>query len=586
MAVRHAPLRGSGVRTAPSSPPEGPHTDRPRSRMRLQTVVVIEVILALGVLAWALSGSRLGWIALVVAGVIALALIPLPGRRSLVAWAGERLGFSWARSRRRSTDVAPAPFDIPVGNQTNAHASMRTASSTGHDTIGARWVDDTLITVLRVAAASPTATYLVPGSSSVADPHGQVVPLAALAECINPFDIALDSIEVISHGIRSWGAGPVSASYHRTLGPLSATAHRSVLVVLRLNPLDCADAVARRGGGSVGAIRTATITTRRVANRLSEHGLRVSILNGAEITAVTSQLAEGAPLDDLDEAWQSVEVHALRFRSAAIDPTALGEMLASVWVNPALSTTVTLRMRHDAAGELEVGAIARFAEVPTAGRAIDTWPTGLIPLDGHHFDALGASLPIAVSARLSRSLPVLRGIDAQEALRRLPLPASGCGQLVGADHTGRAVAVPLIGPDVREVAIAAGPQLVSQVILRAVAIGASVTIHSVRPVQWHHLIAAVADPQQLSMADDRIPPASGHRVTIFDGMAGPAAEPGTTHITVLAPGDPRIAEMVPDASVIVRQNPRTPQDFSVTTPNDRVAVTMVATPDEWTFIGR
>ncbi|MGC5256613.1 type VII secretion protein EccE [Gordonia sp. DT218] len=556
-----------------------------RRRVTLQTFVLIEVVLGVGLIVWATSDSALGWIALLVAAVTSLALIPFRGGRSVVGGWAQRWGFVWARSRRRSTDLAPVPFDIPAGPQQGARTSMRTPAG-GGDTIGARWAGDTLITVLRVSPGSPAATFLTPGTADVTDPTGQVVPLDALAECINPFDIPLDSIEVISHGVRSWGSGPIAQTYHRTLGPLAATAHRSVLVVLRLNPLDCADAVARRGGGAVGALRTATITSRRVARRLTESGLRVSLLSGAEITAVTGQLSEGLALDDMAEQWDSIGSGQLRFRSAAIEPQSIGSVLSTVWVNSALSTTATVRLRHDPDGVLEVTGMVRFAELPSAKRSVESWPDGLTPLDGHQFDALAASLPISIPARLDRTLGAVHGAEADRLLRALSLPAGGCGQLVGADHSGRAVAVPLLGPDLRSVAITAGPQLVSQVTLRAVAIGASVTVHTVRPGQWQHLVAAVGDLRQLALSSDRVRSPSGHRVVIFDGLTGPPPEANTTHITVCAAGDPRVAELAPDASVFIRQNPRAPQDISVTTATERVAVTMVATPDEWTYIGR
>ncbi|AZG48772.1 type VII secretion protein EccE [Gordonia insulae] len=578
----------SGTRPTPTPPPVPPAGAPDRGRRRgitLHTLVLTEVVLAIGLIGWAASGSRLGWIALVVAAVASLALVPWRGRPSAIGAALRRLGFVWARARRRSADLAPTPFDIPTGPAQPGQSPIRT-SATGGDTIGARWVGDTLITVLRVAPAAPAVTYLTPGSAAVTDPAGQVVPLGALAECINPFDIPLASIEVISHGVRSWGGGPLAQTYHRTLGPLPATAHRSVLVVLRLNPLDCADAVARRGGGAVGALRTATITTRRVAKRLSESGLRVAVLNGPEITALTDQLTEGSPLDDMTEDWDSITSGQLRFRSAGIEPGAIASVLTTAWVNTALSTTATIRLRHDADGVLEVRGMIRHAELPSAGRTADPLPEGLTAVDGHQFDALAAGLPIALAGRLDRRLGAVRGPEAQRLLDELRLPASGCGQLVGADHVGRAVAVPLLGPDVRAVAISAGPQMVAQVILRAVAIGASVTIHTVRPDQWHQLIEKVGDPRRLALSSDRAQAPSGHRVVVFDGLTGPPAEPHTTHITVLAPGDPRVSELVPDASVIVRQNPRAPQDISVTTATERVAVTMVATPDEWTFIGR
>lgn len=579
-------MADSGVSVLPIGRRGGQgHRDRRSHRgITLSTLVVIEVVLAIGLGAWAASGNPLGWIALVVAGAASLTLLPLRDGRSLVGRWAQRMGFVWARARRPSADLTPPSFDIPAAPSPAGNSSIR--SSAGNDTIGARWVENTLITVLRVAPAGPAATHLTPGRATVADPAGQVVPLDALAECINPFDIRLESIEVISHGVRSWGGGPIAQTYHRTLGPLAATAHRSVLVVLRLNPLECADAVARRGGGAVGALRTATITTRRVAKRLSESGLRVSVLSGAEITSVTGQLAEGAPLDDMTEDWTSIASGQLRFRSAAIDPAAMSSVLGSVWVNSALSTTATIRLRHDADGMLEVSGLIRFAELPSAGRTADPLPDGLTALEGHQFDALAASLPIAVPARLDRRLPSLRGVEADRLVRTLTLPASGCGQLVGADHGGRAVAVPLVGPDVRSVAVAAGPQVVAQVTLRAVAIGAAVTVHTVRPDRWQHLIGAVGDLRRLALSSDRAQTPAGHRVTIFDGLTGPPPEPDTTHITVLAAGDPRVGELVPDAAVVLRQDPRAPQDISITTANERVAVTMVATPDEWNYIGR
>ncbi|MEE4024809.1 type VII secretion protein EccE [Gordonia sp. PKS22-38] len=585
-------MRGAPTLPAARPTPVPPGTGavsgrRPRRDRRglpLTTLVVIETVLGLGLVVWAVSGSRIGWVALLVCGLASLSLTPLRGRRSLVSAWTQRVGFRWARARRSSADLVPASFDIPVGPQTG-RLPVRTQTSAA-DTIGARWVDDTLITVIRVSPSAPVATYLTPGRAAVGDPAGQTIPLDALAECINPFDIRLDSIEVISHGVRSWGGGPIAQTYHRTLGPLAATAHRSVLVVLRLNPLDCADAVARRGGGAVGALRTATITTRRVANRLSESGLRVSILNAAEITTVTHQLSEGAAIDDMGEEWDSIGAGDLRFRSAVIDPDAIASVMSTVWVNTALSTTTTLRLRNDADGVLEVSGMVRFAELPTAGRAVDPLPPGLTVLDGHQFDALAATLPIAVPGRLDRRLVAARGEDAEFLLRSLRLPAGGCGQLVGADHGGRAVAIPLLGPDVRSVALCAGPQVVGQVILRAIAIGASVTVHTIRPAHWQNLIAQVGDLRRLALSSDRVQSPSGHRVVVFDGLTPPPAEPHTTHITVLAPGDPRVSDLVPEAAVILRQDSRAPQDISVTTAGERVAVTMVATPEEWKMLGR
>jgi type VII secretion protein EccE len=561
--------------------------DRNTRAMGLRTFVVIEVVLATGLVAWALSGHLWGVSALVVAAIGAAGLVSIGGRRSLFGRAGGRLVFSWSRMRRDHADLAPAPFDIPLPAPA-AHAAARRSSAP--TTIGARWVGDTLVTVVRVDPGAPAVTYLTPGNNTLGDETGQVVPLDVLAECISPYDIRLSSIEVVSSGVRVWGSGVAPTTYERTLGPLSATAQRSVLVVLRLNPLDCADAVARRGGGATGALRTATITTRRVAKRLAEKGLSTTILSAAQITAITTQLTEGAPLESLSEEWDSVDVTGLQMRSAAIEPAALPDVLRTIWVNPAVSTTVTLRLRHVDAehrrrtdrATVEVSGFVRFNEFPTAARVLTEWPAGLIPLDGRQFDALAGSLPIATPGRLDRNVPSLTGPDAEAFLSSTRLPAGGCGQLIGADHAGRAVATRLVGPGISTVSVAAGIHVVAQIALRAVAVGAAVRVHTDRPHRWTPLVTAVGDPSALSLSADRTPPRAGPALIIVDGVSPPPPQPDTTRMIVVAPG---LADPADGATVALRQNPRTPQDITLDAGGQPVLVTMVATPDEWNLIG-
>ncbi|MFP3670753.1 hypothetical protein SB717_37340, partial [Priestia sp. SIMBA_032] len=84
-----------------------------------------------------------------------------------------------------------APFDIPIPDGTP---------------IGARWDGTSLITVLRIDTPPPAIGLL--------DPHGCTgipgIPLPALAQSVRQFDIELESIDVISHGIRSHGTGRVA----------------------------------------------------------------------------------------------------------------------------------------------------------------------------------------------------------------------------------------------------------------------------------------------------------------------------------------------------------------------------------------
>lgn len=531
-----------------------------QARLPLRQVIVVEMCAAAGLVVWALSSSPYGWVAPMTAALAALGAMRFTGGRAPGARVADRLRLGWSRTHRHADDVAPPPFDI------------------GESGVGARWVGAELITAVRIAPNGVAPTYLTPGAAVVDEP-GQLVPVELLAQCLNIFDISLASIDVIGHGVRTWGTSPVAGSYHRTLGPLPATAHRSVLVIIRLDPQRCAGAVAGRGGGTTGVLRTATIATRRIANRLSEKDLRTSILSAAQITQVTGQLAEGIPLGDLDEHRDSIGSRAVRFRSAAIDPTQLASVMSSVWANEALSTTVTLRLRRDAADGLEVAGVVRFAELPAAGRVVEQSPTGLIPLPGRQFDAMAASLPIAVSARMYRHLPRIRGGAAAEVVRCLAVPAGGCGQLLGADGTGRAVAMPLFGSAVGAITISGTMRLVAQVTLRAIAIGGSVTVYTTRPALWRGLIAAVGDPHLLALYDDGVAPAAGHRVMIVDGMPTPPAQPPHTQITVRRPE--HASTPLPDAAVHIEQNLAAPHEILVTTPTRRLSVTMVATADEW-----
>ncbi|MFW0786682.1 type VII secretion protein EccE [Gordonia sp. CPCC 206044] len=547
---------------------------------RLPAVVAAQTILAAGLLAWSVSGSRWGAVALVVAGCL---IAPVAGRRHGDAgrWYG-RLRFAWTRSRRRVDGLAPPPFDIPIDTGSGRRTGPHVAADP--DSIGARWAGDTLITVIRVAPGSSTLTWLTPESASVADPSGQFIPLHALADSLCSFEIRLASIDVIGHGIRTWGTDRIAQIYHRTLGPLAATAHRTVLVVIRLNPSDCPDAIRRRGGGAVGAMRTATVATRRVAARLAAGGLKVSMLSAAEIAACTELLADGVRISDMAEHRESVDHRHLRFRSAMIDPTSIVPILDTVWANAAVSTTITLRLRADPDGTPVVGGLVRFAELPSAGRTVDAWPAGLTGLPDHQFDALAAGLPIGAAGDLDRRLLVSRGTDADALLHTLRFPAGGCGQLVGADRVGRAVAVPLFAPAVESVTIVAGRHLLGQVLLRAIAVGASVTVHTVSPARWHRLVESVGDPSRLGLHPDRAP-THGHRVAVYDGLTAPPPLPGTTHVIVVDPDDAdpddTPVDHVAPGALVLREIPGVPQEIRVITADTTITVTVVATAAEW-----
>lgn len=521
----------------------------------MKILVAIELLIA-GALVLSYDTGPVWWVAMAVALVGAALLIALPGRMS----GAQRLRLRAGLWRRRwlggteSDGAKPdqAPFDIPVPESSP---------------IGARWDGTSLVTVVRIDTPAPTLSFLDPRGCS----GGPSVPLAALADCVKQFDIALESIDVISHGIRTHGTGTVAQVYRRTLGPLPATAYRSVLVVLRLDPTHCPDAVARRGGGSEGALRTAIVATRRVANRIAERGLSVSILTAAQITSATTQLAHGADTGDVREDWDVVTTDRLRMRSFAIEPHHLDTALGSVWAVPSLSTTLTLRLTSTATEAISLRALVRFNTLNDDVPTVD----GLRELVGRQRAALAASLPVGAADKLP---PVGARDYMPESLATLQVSAAGCGQLIGADPGGRAVAVDLLGGTPHKVAITGGLHLAQQVLLRAIAVGARVLVHTDQPAAWQQFVTAVGDPGLLMLVGGRIAP--GHfTVAVFHGMT-PVAVDAPTIVTVVPPG---VSTEIAD--VRLEQNYAAPQDIWIGTPTGSAMVTMVATPDEIGFIG-
>ncbi|MFT4124921.1 MAG: type VII secretion protein EccE [Gordonia sp. (in: high G+C Gram-positive bacteria)] len=534
------------------------------------TLLVIEVLLALALAVWALAGMWAGPAACGVAVALSMATIawsgPSPATRAL-----RRIGYAGSRLRRTPPDPAPPPFDIPA-----LHRPAPTGTEP-EPVVGVRWVDGTLITVLRVRPGRLGVSRLAPGTLGFDEPRGMLVPLTVLADCIDPFDIPLTAIDVVSHGVRAWGSGPAATAYRRTLGPLPASAHRTVLVILRLNPNDCPDAVARRGGGAEGALRAAAITTRRVHHRLVEAGLGVTILTAAEIATATGALIDGHRLDAVSERWDHLIAGPLRLRSAAVAPGALPELLTAVWSVPSVATTLSIRLAHNDDGLLRVGALVRFDDLADeSGRHVADLPAGLVPLPGRQFEALTTALPVAAAATFPGQVPVAAGTTAAALLARLHVPAGGCGQLLGADVDGTAIAMALAGPGIDTVRIEAQWSLAALLVVRAAAIGLPVAVHSSTPERWDTVLAAIGEDA---------PAGHDSGIEVFDGVE-PGDRPGAgTRFVIVDPTRSTLTPTPGPATIVLTQNPDSPQQVTVALASGRHELTVVATPDEWALIG-
>jgi type VII secretion protein EccE len=526
----------------------------------LADLLLFQAFVVVGIVVARLFGFR-GWHGAVVGMAIAVPFILQFRGMTLPQWVTLRLRYSWGHRNKVRTIPTDEPFD----------AEMSDGSK-----IGFRWDEKTLLSLLKIEENPQAMTVLEPGMTV----SGEVLPIQLMADCLRQFDIALDSIDVISQGARSHGHSPIAAVYDAVLGPLPAIAQRSVWIALRFDPSPCADAVRRRGGGCEGVLRTAATATRRVANRLIEAGLRPRVMTSSEIAHATNQLSDGVNLRNVDETWPTCKQGNFQLRSFSVKSTMLTTAgVGLLWTIPSYSTTVCISLRRDGKHDLvKIRGLARF---DSHGRN-QIYLDGLEGLPGQQFSALAATLPVSLPKRSVGQWAFGRG---ENAFDSLALSASGCGQVIGADTEGRAVALPLFGPQIHRVEICGGLHLAQQVLLRSLALGARVRVHTNRPAAWRDMVERVGDRGLLWVADSgrgSIQAGSDrdYSVETFDGVAAHSVRVGVTTMVLRAP------HTAPSGSfdVALELLDTTADTVKVSTKAGAAVVTMVETDEESRYI--
>ncbi|MGV0809484.1 type VII secretion protein EccE [Mycolicibacterium setense] len=543
----------------------------PQRLVPLVDLIALQILVVGGTVV-AQQMHRPGWHGAAVGLVVALLLVA-PVVRGTTAPRALALRGTYLRNRRRRTrkrtgkagpgSLPVEPFDVPTSDGLQ---------------IGFRWNGTTLLSLLKIDENPRALTVLEPGVTV----SGEMVPVQALLDCLRQFDITLESIDIISQGARSAGHTDVAAVYDSVLGPLPAIAQRTVWIAVRFNPSRCAEAVRRRGGDRDGILRAATTATRRVANRLAEAGLQPQFLSASGIAAATNQLSDGVNLGSVEETWEDCREGHFRLSSFAVQPDMLTTPgLGLLWTVPSYSTTVCLSLRESADEDLvQVRGLVRFdsdVRVPTQLR-------GLTPLHGQQYSALAATLPIPAvpgAGRLGHWASGLRG----DALSELALPASGCGQVIGADQEGRAVALPVFGPQIRRVEIIGTLHLAQQVVLRSLALGARVLVHTRRPAYWRDMVDAVGRHDLLWVADfnRRAIQAGAERnytVEMFDGVPEQSVRIGVTTMVLAPPNTPASEH----ADVVLDLISLEHDTVKASTQAGSAVVTMVATDDEMRYL--
>lgn len=525
----------------------------------LADLVLLQVLIAIGLMV-ALLIRVPGWQGAAAGLALGLVLVVRARGTTLPRLVAVRSGFLLER-RRRTRGSGPAePFD---------------ASASDGTLIGFRWDGRTLLSLLKIEENPQALTVMEPGVTV----SGDTVPVDALVECLQQFDITLDSIDVISQGARSHGHTEVAAVYDAVLGPLPAIAQRSVWVAIRFDPSKCADAVRRRGGGREGILRAATTATRRVANRLTEAGLGSRIQSASEISQAANQLSDGVNPHTVEETWRTCQEGRFKLRSFGIKPAMLTTAgVGLVWTIPSYSTTVCVSLRRDPNEVTQVRGLARF---DTHNRA-RIHLRGLTHLRGYQYSALASSLPVPEP---KRRIDTWAYAAQEQDFQNMAVPASGCGQVIGADENGRAVALPLFGPQISRVEIIGTLHLAQQAVLRSLALGARVRVHSQRPGLWRGMVEEVDDHDLLWVADPnrRTMQAGADRnytVEVFDGVAEQSVRVGVTAMVVAPPN----SAPSPNADVALELLDTETDTVKVSTRAGSSVVTMVATDEEMRYI--
>ncbi|WP_194290029.1 type VII secretion protein EccE [Nocardia macrotermitis] len=477
-----------------------------------------------------------------------------------------RLALRWRNRRRGDVGQGAAAFDAPVPDSDVKY--------------GMRWEDGCLITMLQMEPRVVAPTLLSPKEIRTVDP----IPLDEVARCLSQFDIRLAAIDVVALGVRTSGGHEAVRIYERMLGPLPATAVRTVWLVLRFDPQHNADAIGNRGGGPEGAARAMVIATRRVINRLARHRVRARALTAAELAAAeTAVRGEDIP-GDWRESWQALHRNDFELAGYAIHPDRLTtEALAGIWAVPGNSTMVRLRVsrstapgaREDPAGRVAITGLVRHdtvGPVPDGTRKMLS-ELGLQPLPGVQRRVL-----------LEGGQHAAVGYGAPAALSRLTVPAGGTGQVIGATEDGFGVAVPLFGPGVRRVDIVGGLLLAQQATVRAMALGARVVVHSSRPEGWAPLAAQVGRPEVLSVSY----PGGGAQHTaaatliVYDGISSAGQLSEATVVHVRAAGDTDETAAGVDVALIAATDGS--DRVHIRTSAGEYTVRMVSIPDELRYL--
>ncbi|ARP72631.1 type VII secretion protein EccE [Streptomyces sp. MUSC 125] len=243
----------------------------------------------------------IGWVAgtvlLVPATAVALVLVLLAcvrrRGRTLPEWVGTARQLR-ARQKRAAHLLIPPGTEPGLVPAVECEPALRTSSYGPRDRRPVGIVGDgTFVTAVLQVEADATALR--------AERSRQPLPLGVVRDALEVDGIRLESAQVVLHtqpapALHLPQQSVAVANYAPLQERTGAPAVRITWVALKLDPELCAEAVAARGGGLLGAQKCVVRTADHLASRLSGAGFRARVLDEEELVAALATSACANPL--------------------------------------------------------------------------------------------------------------------------------------------------------------------------------------------------------------------------------------------------------------------------------------------------
>lgn len=371
-----------------------------------------------------LVGWVAGTVALVASAVVAtvLVLLALVRRRGrpLPEWLGLARALK-ARQRRAAATVVAPDTEPGLAPAVECDPALRTYTYGGRDGRPVGMVGDgTFVTAVVQVEADITALR--------AERNRHPLPLALVRDALEVDGVRLESAQVVLHtqpapALHLPQQSVAVSNYAPLQAQTGAPAVRITWVALKLDPELCAEAVAARGGGVLGAQKCAARAAGHLASRLTGAGFRATVLNEEELISAIATSACANPLvtaeagrsgtrerrtEESGRSWRCdnrrhTTYWVRRWPQLGAGSLSLPQVIAMLTAVPALATTFSLTLSHGERQEVSVAGHLRVTgrgddELGAARRALVDAARrsgmGLARLDRQQLPGVLATLPL------------------------------------------------------------------------------------------------------------------------------------------------------------------------------------------------